>query len=218
MVVSLGEFGIILSLPLWLQFVIGFRRAADRASCCWPSRSGRSSRAASRARRPAAISPVTIVRVGPGRRDRRRRGRRLRHRRRQPHGAGSSLPVRLRVRRRARHRAADRRRARRASRCARAGQASGTQSTSRQVGSALGIAILGTVLFTSTAAFLTASLDDQGLPAAQRDQVVSSVVDSAGAAITGARGIPRDRRDRRMTPRRPSRRAPVSPPSRPPGS
>ena len=31
------------------------------------------------------------------------------------------------------------------------GQASGTQSTSRQVGSALGIAILGTVLFTSTA-------------------------------------------------------------------
>ncbi|WP_413249989.1 hypothetical protein [Sinomonas flava] len=31
------------------------------------------------------------------------------------------------------------------------GQASGTQSTSRQIGSALGIAVLGTVLFSSAA-------------------------------------------------------------------
>ena len=63
------------------------------------------------------------------------------------------------------------------------GQGSGTQSTSRQVGSALGIAILGTVLFTSTGGILSNSLDDAGVPEAQRDQIVSSVVDSAGAAI-----------------------------------
>lgn len=67
----------------------------------------------------------------------------------------------------------------------RSGQASGTQSTARQVGSALGVAILGTVLFTSTGATLAASLDDQGLPAAARDEVVAAVVDSAGAAIAG---------------------------------
>jgi len=35
---------------------------------------------------------------------------------------------------------------------ANSGQASGTQSTSRQIGSAFGIAILGTVLFTALGA------------------------------------------------------------------
>jgi len=62
------------------------------------------------------------------------------------------------------------------------GQASGTQSTSRQVGSALGIAILGTVLFTS----LGAQLDDRlshDLPADVRQQVIDLVVDTSGSAI-----------------------------------
>jgi len=63
------------------------------------------------------------------------------------------------------------------------GQGSGTQSTSRQVGSALGIAILGTVLFTSVGASLDARLDARGLPDAARSPVVSAVVDSAGNAI-----------------------------------
>lgn len=63
------------------------------------------------------------------------------------------------------------------------GQASGTQSTSRQLGAALGVAILGTVLFSTTAGVLASTLDDRGIPAAERDQVVSQVVDSAGAAI-----------------------------------
>ncbi|WP_241744134.1 MFS transporter [Cellulosimicrobium arenosum] len=63
------------------------------------------------------------------------------------------------------------------------GAASGTQSTARQVGSALGIAILGTVLFTTTAAELDARLADQGVPEDQRTQVVDAVVDSAGGAI-----------------------------------
>ncbi|MBX3100524.1 MAG: DHA2 family efflux MFS transporter permease subunit [Salinibacterium sp.] len=64
------------------------------------------------------------------------------------------------------------------------GQGSGTQSTSRQVGSALGIAILGTILFTSLGSGLTARLDDQGqLPAAVQQQIVDAVVGSAGTAI-----------------------------------
>ncbi|GAA1974759.1 DHA2 family efflux MFS transporter permease subunit [Microbacterium pumilum] len=188
MVVSLGEFGIILSLPLWLQFVIGFNAlqtgfvllALAIGSFVASGAAGASS---------GRIAPVTIVRVG------------LAAEIVGVAGIGvvvgadtswgwlvpflfvygfgvglataqltgvvlSGVPVRE------------------------SGQASGTQSTSRQVGSALGIAILGTVLFTSTAAFLTASLDDRGVPAVQRDQVVSSVVDSAGAAIQGLEASP----------------------------
>ena len=70
------------------------------------------------------------------------------------------------------------------------GQASGTQSTARQLGAALGIAILGTVLFTTTATALATRLDDRGIPADQRDQVVSAVVDSAGGAIAGLEQSP----------------------------
>ncbi|QJU52816.1 MFS transporter [Herbiconiux sp. KACC 21604] len=65
------------------------------------------------------------------------------------------------------------------------GQGSGTQSTARQIGSALGIAILGTVLFTTAGAQLDARLADRGVPDATRDQVVTQVVDSSGAAIAG---------------------------------
>lgn len=73
---------------------------------------------------------------------------------------------------------------------AKSGQGSGTQSTARQIGSALGIAILGTVLFTSAGAALGASLDARGLESSQRDKVVSAVVDSSGAAISGLAADP----------------------------
>ncbi|BDZ42241.1 MFS transporter [Paraoerskovia sediminicola] len=65
------------------------------------------------------------------------------------------------------------------------GLGSGTQSTSRQLGSALGIAILGTVLFTTTGSTLDTRLDDMGVPPAQADQAVTAVVDSSGGAIAG---------------------------------
>ena len=65
------------------------------------------------------------------------------------------------------------------------GQGSGTQSTARQIGSALGIAILGTVLFTSAGAALDARLSDAGVPESTRTSIVDAVVDSAGAAIPG---------------------------------
>ncbi|MFT4122509.1 MAG: DHA2 family efflux MFS transporter permease subunit [Microbacteriaceae bacterium] len=62
------------------------------------------------------------------------------------------------------------------------GQGSGTQSTARQLGSALGIAILGTVLFSSVGGVLASRLAD-GLPATAAEQVVDAVVDSSGTAI-----------------------------------
>jgi EmrB/QacA subfamily drug resistance transporter len=183
MVISLGEFGIILSLPLWLQFVIGYDAlqtgfvllglagGAFVASGVAGGLSGR-------------VSPVSMVRLGilleivgvAG------VGFMI-----SPtatwvnvvpwlfvYGLGVGLataqltnvilkdvPVQE------------------------SGQASGTQSTSRQLGSALGIAILGTILFTSVQIQLTNDLTAEGLPEEQVTQVVDSVVDSAGGAIIG---------------------------------
>ena len=63
------------------------------------------------------------------------------------------------------------------------GQGSGSQSTVRQIGSALGIAVLGTVLFTSTQASLENRLADLQLESSQQITIVDAVVESAGAAI-----------------------------------
>jgi EmrB/QacA subfamily drug resistance transporter len=63
------------------------------------------------------------------------------------------------------------------------GQGSGSQSTVRQIGSALGIAVIGTMLFTGTEASLENRLDEIGVPAAIQSQIVTTVVDSAGSVI-----------------------------------
>ena len=63
------------------------------------------------------------------------------------------------------------------------GQASGSQSTVRQVGSALGVAVLGTLLFTGTQASLEQRLSDLEVPTAQSVVLVGAVVDSAGSVI-----------------------------------
>jgi EmrB/QacA subfamily drug resistance transporter len=63
------------------------------------------------------------------------------------------------------------------------GEGSGTSSLARQIGSALGIAILGTILFTTASNQLATSLTNAGVGASQRQQLVSLVVNSAGGAI-----------------------------------
>jgi hypothetical protein len=72
------------------------------------------------------------------------------------------------------------------------GQGSGSQSTVRQIGSALGIAVLGTVLFTQLQASLLSKLADLGTPAGIADGFAKSVVESAGGNIPGmaASGVP----------------------------
>jgi len=63
------------------------------------------------------------------------------------------------------------------------GQASGSQSTVRQVGSALGIAVLGTVLFTQIQSNLASKLKDLGMPDSIAEGFNASVVESAGGSI-----------------------------------
>lgn len=63
------------------------------------------------------------------------------------------------------------------------GQASSTQSTARQVGSALGIAILGTALFTTLRVGTEARLSDQVAADPQIAELARAVTDSAGALI-----------------------------------
>ncbi|HEY6742880.1 MAG TPA: MFS transporter [Lapillicoccus sp.] len=65
----------------------------------------------------------------------------------------------------------------------RSGQGSGTQSTARQVGSALGIAILGTVLFLTLTNRFDSALTTLPVSDAQRLQLVDAVESSAGAVI-----------------------------------
>ncbi len=63
------------------------------------------------------------------------------------------------------------------------GQASSTQSTARQVGSALGIAILGTALFTTLRVGTEARLSEEIAADPKVKELVKAVSDSAGALI-----------------------------------
>jgi len=187
-VVSLGEFGIILALPLWLQFVLGFD--ALQTGLLLLALAGGSFVASGAAGAASGkIAPVWVVRAG------------LIAEIIGVAGVGLviapdaswvplipflfvyGLGVGLATAQLTGVVLAD-------VPVADSGAASGTQSTSRQLGAALGVAVLGTVLFTSTAGILASALDDRGLSADQRDQVVSSVVDSAGAAISGLEANP----------------------------
>ncbi|MFC9975007.1 MFS transporter [Spirillospora sp. NPDC127200] len=64
----------------------------------------------------------------------------------------------------------------------RAGQASGTQSTARQVGAALGIALIGTVFATGLGSTMADRLEPTGLPAERRAALVHELRDSAGTS------------------------------------
>lgn len=71
------------------------------------------------------------------------------------------------------------------------GQASAMTSTFRQVGSALGAAILGAVLFSGLGSILSDSLSGEaGLSQQQRQQIDDQVKSSAGQAIVGLEKIP----------------------------
>ena len=70
------------------------------------------------------------------------------------------------------------------------GQASAVQSTSRQVGAAIGTAILGTTLLIGLGSFVSSELQSRGIPAAQSQEVSQAVATSAGQAIPGLASTP----------------------------
>ncbi|MFC9474681.1 DHA2 family efflux MFS transporter permease subunit [Nocardia sp. NPDC056952] len=65
------------------------------------------------------------------------------------------------------------------------GQASGIQSAFRQLGSALGIALLTTIFFTTLSSNVEDDLTAVGTPPAQAQQYAHAITGSAGAAIEG---------------------------------
>ena len=183
MIVSLGEFGIILSLPIWLQNVLGYT-ALQTGFVLLALAIGSFVASGVAATAGSRFRPVTLVRVGIGAEIVGVAGIGFVV---GPatswlalvpflfiYGMGVGLataqltgvvlkdvPV------------------------ARSGQGSSTQSLSRQVGSALGIAILGTILFTTAQLQLDASLTSSGVASAERNTLVNTVVNSSGGAIAG---------------------------------
>jgi hypothetical protein len=69
------------------------------------------------------------------------------------------------------------------------GQASAVQSTSRQVGAAIGTAIIGATLILGLGT-VAGQLEDRGVPAEQAAQVSDIVQSSAGQAIPGLAQLP----------------------------
>ncbi|MGY0233994.1 MFS transporter [Longispora urticae] len=74
-----------------------------------------------------------------------------------------------------------------------AGQASGIQSAFRQLGSALGIAVLTTVFFSTLSSQVHDGLRNTEVTAAQADRYSRAITDSAGAAIEGLAARPETR-------------------------
>ena len=73
---------------------------------------------------------------------------------------------------------------------AQSGEGSGIQSTSRQVGSALGIAILGTALTTGLVTGTSENLAATSIPAPQRAAIIAAVERTGGAVLPVLRSSP----------------------------
>lgn len=71
------------------------------------------------------------------------------------------------------------------------GQASAVQSTLRQVGSALGTAVLGVALAVAVSSHVASSVQAQGVPAPEAEQIAQAVKSSAGTAIPALAADPR---------------------------
>lgn len=72
---------------------------------------------------------------------------------------------------------------------AESGQASAVQSTARQVGAAIGTALLGATLVLGLGA-VQGELTDRGVPEQQAEQVTTAVRESAGTAVAGLGAVP----------------------------
>ena len=195
LIVALGEFGILFVLPLYLQGALGLS-ALDTGAALIPLAAGTLVAGGATAPLAPRIGPRGVVQLGLAARGARHRLARLRARPRHLGLVDPPVPVRLRDRRRVRHRPADGRDPHRRPVEA-SGQGSGIQSTFRQVGSALGIAILGTILISTLGSGVSSRLRSvPGLPPAQQAEISKAVRLSGGSAIVALRERPGQRGDR----------------------
>lgn len=181
-IVSLGEFGLLFALPLWFQNVLGYS-AFETGLALLPLAIGSFVASGLAAGMVAKLSPIAAVRLGIGLEIVGIVGTGLVVR---PGGAWwetvpllfcCGMGVGLATTQLTGVVLAD-------VPVEQSGQGSGTQSTSRQIGSALGIAILGTVLFAGLGALMSSRLTDiPRLSASARSELTSAVTTSAGAAI-----------------------------------
>lgn len=188
MIVSMGEFGIILALPLWLQFVLGYS-AFDSGLVILALAVGSFVASGIAGGLGSRLQPTWIIRIGLILEMVGVAGIGLMI---TPEATGWSIvpflfvygigvgfataqltgvvlkdvPVQA------------------------SGQGSGTSSTSRQIGSALGIAVIGTVLFSTAQFSLESALADRNVPDAMATPIVAAVIDSAGGAIPGLESTP----------------------------
>lgn len=183
MIVSLGEFGIILSLPLWLQNVLGYD-ALQTGLVLLALAVGSFVASGLSGAFGQRVTPVAIVRVGIAAEIVGTAGLGLVTSADADwfaivpclfvYGFGVGLATAQLTGVVLKDVPVDK-----------SGQGSGTASTARQIGSALGIAILGTILFASVGSSLSQRLTEPTLmvPEPVRSQIVDTVVVSAGGAI-----------------------------------
>ncbi|HLT82643.1 MAG TPA: DHA2 family efflux MFS transporter permease subunit [Phototrophicaceae bacterium] len=180
LIVSFGEFGLILSLPLWFQNVLGFS-AFEAGLALVPLAAGSFLASGAVAGLSRRLAPVVVVRIGLGLEILAIATLALLIRPESTawltspvlfvYGTGVGLataqltsvvladvPVE------------------------RSGQGSATQSTARQTGSALGIAVLGTAFFTT----LRTGTEDRVADAVAADPAVQQLVDSVTASSGGS--------------------------------
>lgn len=179
--VYLGEFGLLFALPLWWQNVLGYT-TAQTALALLPLALAAFLAGAGAAGLATKLGPLAAVRVGLGAEIAGAAGLGLVITTSTPwwatvpflavYGFGlgvgaaqlgsvvlADLPV------------------------ARSGQGSGTSTTSQQIGAALGVAVLGLVLFTTLTRDLGARLAGTGLPPEQAAALTERVQTTAGASI-----------------------------------
>ncbi|GIG65176.1 DHA2 family efflux MFS transporter permease subunit [Phytomonospora endophytica] len=181
MIIGLGEFGIVAVLPLWLQFTLDYS-AVQAGLALLPVAIGSFVASGASFGMAAKVSPLGLLRIGLALEVAGLAGLAAVARTDSPwwmvaamlflYGIGvgfataqvtnvvlAEIPA------------------------GSAGQGSGIQSAFRQLGSALGIAVLTTMFFTTLSAGLTDRLDAAGMPPAQSGPIADAVTDSAGAAI-----------------------------------
>lgn len=181
LIISLGEFGIVAVLPLWLQFTLGFN-AFQTGLMLVPVAVGSFFASGASFGMAATVSPLNMLRIGLALETVGLAGLGVIVAVSSPwwhvalplfvYGIGIGFAT-AQVTNVVLHEIPERS----------AGQGSGIQSAFRQLGTALGIAVLTTTFFTTMASTMRTRLSETGLSTGQVGRFTDTVTHSAGAVI-----------------------------------